>query len=58
MGFYITYFSEFDGSLQVEKTYHFVGTEKTGINQSVILSPTWSPDGSFIAFINSIEDGH
>ncbi|MBV6419620.1 MAG: hypothetical protein DAHOPDDO_00843 [Ignavibacteriaceae bacterium] len=57
LGFYIIRLNTESG-MRIEKIYHFNGISSTGGFQNFALNPIWSPDGTKILFINSIEDGH
>lgn len=56
-GFYIIYFKEQEGKLSIDHSYHF-RPEKDENNYYGTLQPEFSPDGTKISFIRSIEDGH
>ncbi|MDD5231017.1 MAG: hypothetical protein PHC43_06765 [Candidatus Marinimicrobia bacterium] len=56
-GFYIIYFKEQDGKLSIDHYYHF-RPEKDENNYYGTLQPEFSPDGTKVSFIRSIDDGH
>jgi len=58
LGFMIIYLKEFNGDVTIERIHSYSGFDKKGNNFYVCEEPRWSPDGSKISFIRTIEDGH
>lgn len=58
MGFYIVYLKFSNNIAEIEKEYHFKGFTKKEENVVFVDNPTWSPNGNWISFVKSIEDGH
>lgn len=57
LGFYIIHLNTESG-MRIEKIYHFNGISSNDGFQNFALNPTWSPDGTKLLFVNSVEDGH
>lgn len=56
-GFYIIYFKEQDGKLSIDHSYHFRPDQDKN-KYFFTIEPEFSPDGTKISFVRSIEDGH
>jgi len=56
-GFYIIYLKEQNGNLSIDHSYHF-RPEQDENKYYFTIEPEFSPDGTKISFIRSIEDGH
>lgn len=58
VGFYLIYLKISFDKIELENVYHVKGFAKEGANFAYMENLKWSPDGNWISFLKSVENGH